>query len=172
MTGILKAYFRTVAKTDLLIIVAGNQQRKNLFGIRYGIKRLSRVFAGTPILAITVPGFGFLYERAIPQHNLQQLASRLRSINCTLKPLLDKQRKPARMVNMRMSYDNSIDFSRMKRKSLPKLALTTLLQPALNQNLLPINLNAETTTGNLPRRTIEHKPHCVYPPKLAILLKR
>jgi hypothetical protein len=103
--------------------------------------------------------FKLLYVRAVPQHDFQQLACRFGGIYVPLEALLYEKREPARMVDVRVSYNYTVNLAGVEWKGLAKPIVAALLQATVNKNPFAAGLNTMATPGHFPRRTIKANFH-------------
>jgi hypothetical protein len=97
--------------------------------------------------------------RAVPQHDFKQLACRFGGIYAPLEALLYEKREPARMVDVRVSYNYTVNLAGVEWKGLTKSIIAALLQAAVNKNPPAAALNTMATPCHFPRRTIKTNFH-------------
>ena len=132
----------TVTKRDRFAVLAGGDKPEHILRVFDRVDRLDRRFAGALALAVVVLGLAFLNVRAVQQHDLHQIRRQARGKDLAAKAVFDQQRDPPGMVDMRMRHQNIVDLIGRKRQRAVVDLVASLLQTAIDEDLLSAHLKA------------------------------
>ena len=117
-------------------------------GILDGVNRLHRGQARAHVLPVGVLRVGLLDIGAVDEHDLHQPGGEPGGPDLAGKALAHQQGNPAGVVDMGVGDQDIVDGFRFKGQVLIANVVPALLQAAVDQNALSVDLQAVAAAGN------------------------
>lgn len=146
MACIVKRHGNAIAKLHGPLIPCRHKLIHTFHGILLRIDRHGRrIMPPTPLIhLIEEIAVALLNAARIRQHNLAQIARRMRRIDIAVKTVLHQIRQIARMVDMRMGQHHAIDRFRIEIGKIPvdpqRFLAPALIHAAIQQNAPSVHL--------------------------------
>ena len=153
----------TVAQGNLFPIFAGAQKLLHPHGIGHGVQRLHIRTARPAVFTILILCVRLLNVGRILQHNIQQLGRQASGQNLALKALLNQHGDTPGVVDMGVCHQYIVNFSRVEGQAAVIHLVPSLLQSAIHQDFLPVDLQAVTAAGDALIRAEKAKFHGSFP---------
>ena len=148
-----------VGDGQLLAVLTGDDVPQGLFHVDQGVQRLHRGPAGPPALLILIGRVVLLDLGGVPQHDGQQLGRQTGTVDIAREPLLHQQGETAGVVDVGVGDHHVVDVMGGEIQ-LPVVPLVpALLEPAIYQYLVPVDLHAVTAARHRLGRAEECKFH-------------
>ena len=128
-------------------------------GILLVIQRLHHIPARALRLAVFPLGFKFLNVRGVQKHDAAQRRGSARRKDLPAESMLVKQREQSRVIHVRVRQQNHIDLARRHRDRFILIQIRSLLQSAVDQDLLPARLQIIAASGHFVCRTYKCQFH-------------
>ena len=148
VAGIGKFRRHALAQVDLLSVLAGGHKLTDPGSVLNGIERLHLGGAGTLRLAVLPLSVGFLNVGGVCQHDVQQVGRQPGGDDAALEPLLDEHGHAAGVVDMGVGDQHAVDGIGSKGELRIVDLVPSLLQTAVDQDVLAVDLQTVTTAGH------------------------
>ena len=163
MSGVDKGGLHALAHIDGLAVLAGLQKFRHPHGIRHGVQRLHRRTAGTLILAVLILRVALLNVGGVRQHDAQQVGRQPGGDDTALKAVFDQHGDAAGMVNVGVGHQHHVNAARMEGQRGVVHLVPTLLQAAVDQNMLSVYLKTMAAAGDALVSAEKAQLHGVHP---------
>ena len=130
---IAEADGEVLADLHQLVIAHRAQMRDGGLGVVERVDRLIRRSAGAAAFAVAPLGLALLNVRAVAQHDAAEIARLACGVNGAVKPVFEKQRQIAGVVDVRMGQKDKVDLPRRHRQLLVFKDVLPLLHAAVNK---------------------------------------
>ena len=164
MADIGKAHAKAVGDRHALAVPAGPEARRRALRVVYSVQRLDRRLARPLCLARFPRSLRFLNVRRVAQHNVRQTARGRCGVDLPAEAVFVELRQKPRVVDVRMGQKNSADVLRRDRQRNIFVDVHALLHAAVDQVLLPCQLQQRTASRDLVGRANECDLHGQIPP--------
>ena len=160
MPYIGKADFHTVKDLYRPAVRLGHKLFHHLNGILHGVVRFNQFPAAALGLAVFPFGFLFLDMGRIFKHDVAEVGCRIRRIDRPGETVFVQMRDPARMVDMGMGQQHSLNLGRGAGQVGVLVHTAPLLHAAVNEEAVAGGLHKGTAAGNLMRGAYKRQFHC------------
>ena len=137
-----------VCDLHLLAVLAGLDVLPHLHGVGYGVDGLHLRTAGPLVLAVLVLRVLLLDVGGVLQHDVQQVRCQPRGDNAALKPVFDEHGDAAGVVDVGVGHQHHVDAARVEGKGGVVDLIAALLQTAVHQDLLSVDLQTMAAAGD------------------------
>ena len=148
VSGVDKLRRYIVGDLHLLAVLAGLDELPHTHGVLHGIDRLHLRPAGTLVLAVVVLRVLLLNMGGVLQHDIQQICRHPRGDDGPCKAVFDEHGDAAGVVDMGVGHQHRVDAARMERQGGVVDLIPALLQTAVHQDLLPVDLQTMAAAGD------------------------
>ena len=163
MSGVDKGGLHALAHIDGLAVLAGLQKLRHPHGVGYGVQRLYRRTAGTLVLAVLILRVALLNVGGVRQHDAQQVGRQPGGDDTALKAVFDQHGDAAGMVNVGVGHQHHVNAARMEGQRGVVHLVPTLLQAAVDQNMLSVYLKTMAAAGDALVSAEKAQLHGVHP---------
>ena len=132
---------------DLLAVFAGLDKLPHPQGIGHGVDRLYLRPSGALVLAVLVLRVLLLDMGGVLEHNVQQIGGQAGGNDLTLKAVFDEHGDAAGVVDVGVGDHHGVDVPGGKVQLLVVPLVPALLQAAVHQDLLPVDLQTMAAAG-------------------------
>ena len=142
-----------------LAVLTGLHEFAHPHSVGHGVDGLDLRPASPPVLAVLILRVLLLNVGGVLQHNVQQVRRQPGGDDAALKTVLDKHGDTARVVDMGVGHQHHIDAAGMERQHRIVYLVPSLLQAAVHQNILAVDLQAVAAAGNAPVSAVKAQLH-------------
>ena len=132
----------------LLAVLAGLDILPHLHGVGHGVDGLHLRPAGPLVLAVLVLRVLLLDVGGVLQHDVQQIRRQPRGDDAALEPVFDEHGDAPRVVDVGVGHQHHVDAARMERQGGVVDLVPSLLQAAVHQYFLSVDLQTMAAAGN------------------------
>ncbi len=136
-----------LADADLLVVLAGVDICHGTHGILHSIDGLHKGPARTLVAAVVILRIGHLDVGTVHQHDFQQPGSKAGGPDLPGEAVLNQHGHTAAVVNVGVGNQYIVNGIGRKGQLMIVDFIPPLLQAAVNQNPLPVDLQAVTAAG-------------------------
>ena len=137
-----------VSDLHLLAVLAGLDILPHLHGVGHGVDGLHLRPAGPLVLAVLVLRVLLLDVGGVLQHDVQQLRRQPRGDDAALEPVFNEHGDTSRVVDVGVGHQHHVDAARMERQCGVVDLVPSLLQPAVHQYFLSVDLQTMAAAGD------------------------
>ena len=137
-----------VCDLHLLAVLAGLDILPHLHGVGHGVDGLHLRTAGPLVLAVLVLRVLLLDVGGVLQHDVQQVRCQPRGDDAALKPVFDEHGDAAGVVDVGVGHQHHVDAARVEGQSGVVDLIAALLQAAVHQDLLSVDLQTMAAAGD------------------------
>ena len=148
MAGIGKADTDPFAQLHILAVFTGSDILLHILRVLHGVEGLHPGRAGTLRLAVFPLGVGLLNMGGVQQHDVHEVGRQAGGEDAALEPLLHQHGHPAGMVDMGVGDEHKVNAAGMEGQGLVVHLVPSLLQPAVDEYLLSVDLQAVAAAGD------------------------
>ena len=148
MPGVDELRRHVVGDLHLLTVLAGLDILPHLYGVGHGVDGLHLRPAGPLVLAVLILRVLLLDVGGVLQHDVQQLRRQPRGDDAALKPVFDEHGDAPRVVDVGVGHQHHVDAARMERQGGVVDLVPSLLQSAVHQYFLSVDLQTMAAAGN------------------------
>ena len=134
---------------NLLAVGAGAQELQEPLHVLEIIDRLHVRLSGASGLAALPLGLGELDVRRVLEHDVAEVARRLRGVHRAAKALLVEQRQQPRVVQMRVRHEHELERVRRRGDRDVFKHVAALLHAAVDEAQMPSDLQHRAAAGHL-----------------------
>ena len=144
---------------DLLAVFAGLDELPHPQGIGHGVDRLYLRTSGALVLAVLVLRVLLLDMGGVLEHNVQQIGGQAGGNDLTLKAVFDEHGDAAGVVDMGVGHQHHINAAGVKGQRGVVDLVPALLQAAVHQDMLAVDLQTMAAAGNAPVSAVKTQLH-------------
>ena len=137
-----------VSDLHLLAVLAGLDILPHLHGVGHGVDGLHLRPAGSLVLAVLVLRVLLLDVGGVLQHDVQQLRCQPCCDDAALKSVFDEHGDASGVVDVGMCHQHHVNTARMERQRRVVDLIPSLLQAAVHQDFLSVDLQTMAAAGN------------------------
>ena len=163
VSGVDKGGLHALAHIDGLAVLAGLQKLRHPHGVGYGVQRLYRRTAGTLVFAVLILRVALLNVGGVRQHDAQQVGRQPGGDDTALKAVFDQHGDAAGMVDVGVGHQHHVNAARMEGQRGVVHLVPTLLQAAVDQNMLSVYLKTMAAAGDALVSAEKAQLHGVHP---------
>ena len=163
MARVDKRGLHALAHVHGLVILAGLQKFRHTHGVRHGVQRLHVGAAGALVLAVLILGVALLNVGRVRQHDIQQIGRQPGGDDLPLKAVLDQHGDTAGVVDMGVCHQHGVDAAGVEGQRGVVHLVPSLLQAAVDENVLPVDLQTMAAAGDALVSAEKAQLHGVHP---------
>ena len=148
-----------LAHADLLVVLAGMDVGHGAHGVLHGVDGLHKGTARALVAAVVVLCVGHLDVGAVHQHDLHEPRGKAGGPDLALEAVLDEHGDAARVVDMGVGHQDVVDGVGLEGQLMVVDLVPPLLQAAVDQDSLPVDLKAVTAAGHTLVRSVKVQFH-------------
>ena len=144
---------------NVLAVFAGLDKLPHPQGIGHGVDRLHLRPSGALVLAVLVLRVLLLDMGGVLEHNVQQIGGQAGGNDLTLKAVFDEHGDAAGVVDMGVGHQHHINAAGVKGQRGVVDLVPALLQAAVHQDMLAVDLQTMAAAGNAPVSAVKTQLH-------------
>ena len=159
MARVSKGGGDALADANLLVVLAGMDVGHGAHGVLHGVDGLHEGAACALVAPVVILRIGHLDVGAVHQHNIQEPGGEAGGPDPAVKALLNQHGNATGVVDMGVGNQDVVDGIGGEGQLMVVDFVPPLLQAAIDQDSLPVDLEAVTAASNALVRTIKVQFH-------------